>query len=334
MTTFYTSVTKQILRDDIVFIDEQLTYARNKMAEGDKAEAWSTLDGLLGYYDFKKHFPDIFVNEGEYIRFLDMYDVLRDIDDIIEIDAIQILAGGNPLEWRPGYSREEILRRIEAFLDQIERWQALNWFEGDEILDSLELLKEKIRAFIRFFQNYTDEYLFKQVIEIRDAKKRLWRLLSDNLPFAEIYEHLLTMDRDLTYLVFRFRLHLEDVTPDEVESVCNEIAEKKHAILAIINATRAGDEVAPLQPPPGWDDLQPFPPPGYALIGTSIVPIRASRRRNQGVTLIAGSMAAIDIGNAAKSREFMTLGLFGLVFGAIVVSVLGTLWVIGNCTAG
>jgi hypothetical protein len=95
MTT-YTLESKQILCDDIVFIDQQLTFARNKMAEGDKAEAWSTLDSLLDYYDFKKHFPDIFVNEGEAIRFVDMYKALRALDDITEIDAHDVLADSNP----------------------------------------------------------------------------------------------------------------------------------------------------------------------------------------------------------------------------------------------
>jgi hypothetical protein len=63
MTT-YTLKSKQILRDDITFIDQQLEFARTKMREGNKDEAWSTLDGLLDYYDFKKHFPDIFVLES------------------------------------------------------------------------------------------------------------------------------------------------------------------------------------------------------------------------------------------------------------------------------
>ncbi|HEY3488012.1 MAG TPA: hypothetical protein VGL10_08095 [Gammaproteobacteria bacterium] len=44
MTTFYTSKNKQILRDDITFIDQQLAHAREQMAKGDKGEAWSTLD--------------------------------------------------------------------------------------------------------------------------------------------------------------------------------------------------------------------------------------------------------------------------------------------------
>lgn len=335
MTT-YTTATKQILRDDIRFIDDQLDLARRHMAKGDKAEAWSILDGLLDYYDFKKHFPDIFVGEGESMRFLDMYEALRAIDDIIEIDAIQLLVEEDPLEWRPGYSREEILRRLEAFLDQIETWLALDWFEGEEILRSLEVLKEKIQAFIRFFQNYAGEPLWPPVIDVRDAKKRLLRSLSEELPFAEIYELLMSMDRNLTYLVFRFRLHLDELTLDDVEGAINEIAENKHAILAIINAARAEDENmpaqppenedAPTEPPPGWDDLQPFPPPGYAMIGTSIVPIHASRRH--------GRNAGIDIGEVGNSRTIMIAGLLGLVVGAVVASVLAALLFIAKCPVG
>jgi hypothetical protein len=342
MTT-YTLESKQILRDDITFIDQQLTLARNKMREGDKGEAWSVLDGLLDYYDFKRHFPDIMVNEGEVILFKDMYEALRAIDDIIEIDAIQILTGGNPYEWRPGYSREEILRRIEAFLRQIEIWLALNWFEGDEIADSLELLKEKIEAFIRFFQNYNGGYLFGQVIDIRNAKKRLWRSLSDELPFAEIYELLLSMDRNLTFLVFRFRLHLEDVTLEQVESIIRGIEKDKHAILAIIDATRAenetaplqpppGDDSTPLQPPPGWDDLQPFPPAGYAFIGNSLLPIRASRR--DGTVSVIQSIAGAGSGKAAKTRIFLIAGLIGLVIGVVVASIVVSLLSGANCVTG
>lgn len=321
MTTFYTSKNKQILRDDIVFIDQQLTLARNKMAEGNKAEAWSTLDGLLDYFDFKKHFPDILVKEGEYIRFVDMYETLRAIDDITEIDAIQILTGGNPLEWRPGHSRAEILRRLEAFLRQIEAWQALDWFEGEEIHDSLEILKEQIKAYIQFIQNFNadDGILFGPAVDVVAAKKRLWRALSDELPFAEIYELLMTMDRDLTALVFRFRLHLNDVTLEEMERTIREIEEKKHAILAIINAARARDESATPQPPPsnggtpvkplpGWDDLIPFPPAGYAFFGGGIVPI-ASRQRASSVGGNATTM---------KTRGF----LWGLVIGAVIATIV------------
>lgn len=286
MTT-YTLKSKQILRDDIVFIDQQLEFARNKMRGGNKAEAWSTLDGLLDYFDFKKHFPDILVKEGEFIRFQNMYEALRALDDLTEIDAMDVLTGRNP-DWRPDYTREDILHRLEEFLAQIEAWQALDWFEGDEIQDSLEILKEKIQAFIRFFQNYAGEFMHGPAMDVLEAKKRLWRALSDALPYAEIYELLMTMDRDLLYLVFRFRLHLEDVGRGEVEGTIREIEAKKHAILAIINATRARDESAPAQPPPvdggaplqppaGWDDLMPFPPAGYAFIGGGIVPMAPRR---------------------------------------------------------
>jgi hypothetical protein len=335
MTTYYTSESKQILRDDITFIDQQLEIARSKMKEGNKEEAWSTLDGLLDYYDFKKHFPDILVREGEYIRFVDMYEALRALDDITEIDALDVLRGDNP-DWRPDYTREEILRRLEAFLKQIETWLALNWFEGEEILDSLELLKEKIQAYIRFFQNYNGEFIFGPAIDVLGAKKRFWRALSDYLPFAEIYELLMSMDRNLTFLVFRFRLHLDDVTLEEVERFIKGIEKQKHAILAIINATRATDESAPspsdestpLQPPPGWDDLQPFPPAGYALFGNSIVPIYASRCRGGARGLIAAS------GKTVKTRLFLIAGLIGLVIGAAVASIVVRLLFTANCTTG
>lgn len=320
MTTFYTLKNKQILRDDIVFIDQQLEIARTKMRAGNKAEAWSTLDGLLDYYDFKKHFPDILVKEDEYLRFVDMYEALRALDDITEIDAIQILIGRNPLEWRPGHSRAEILQRLEAFLRQIETWQALDWFEGAGIQDSLEILKEKIKTFIQFIQNFNvdDGVLFGPAMDVLAAKKLLWRALSDALPFAEIYELLMTMDRDLTALVFRFRLHLEDVTLEEVERTIREIEEKKHAILAIINAARAEDESAtpqplpsdgtPVKPPPGWDDLIPFPPAGYAFFGGGIVTM-TSRLRTSSVG-----------GNASttKTRGF----LWGLVIGAVIAAIV------------
>jgi hypothetical protein len=154
----------------------------------------------------------------------------------------------------------------------------------------LEILKEKIRVFIQFFQNFNvdDGILFGPAIDVLAAKKRLWRALSELLPFAEIYELLMTMDRNLLYLVFRFRLHLADVTLKEVEQFISAIEEKKHAILAIINATRGSDETArpkpspseggvPVEPPPGWDDLIPFPPTGYAFIGGSIMPTRGRR---------------------------------------------------------
>lgn len=338
MTTYITA-TKQILRDDIRFIDDQLDSARDHMAAGDKAEAWSVLDGLLDYYDFKKHFPDIFVSGEESMRFLDMYEALRGVDDLIEIDAIQILVGQDPLEWRPGYSREEILRRIEAFLDLIETWLALDWFEGEEILRSLEVLKDKVQAFIRFFQNYAGEFQWGPVIDVREAKKRLLRSLSEELPFAEIYELLMSMDRNLTYLVFRFRLHLDELTLDTVEGAINEIAEDKHAILAIINATRAEDENmpaqppenedAPAQPPPGWDDLQPFPPAGYAMFGTSIVPVYTSRRQTH-----AGSNVGVDTGEPGNSRAILVSGLLGLVIGAVAASILATLLFVANCPVG
>src|SRR6185436_17666734 len=94
------------------------------------------------------------------------------------------------------------------------------------------------------------EFLFGPAIDVLAAKKLLWRALSDELPFAEIYELLMTMDRDLTHLVFRFRLHLKDVTPEEVEETIREIEAKKHAILAIINATRARNESTPVPQPP------------------------------------------------------------------------------------
>lgn len=338
MTT-YTGESKQILRDDIQHIDDQLDLARRHMAEGNKAEAWSTLDGLLNYYDFKKHFPDILVGEGEYMRFMDMYEALRAIDDIIEIDATQMLVEQSSLEWRPGYTREEILRRLEAFLNQIEAWLELRWFEGEEILDSLQVLKEKVQAFIRFFQNYSDQPLWPPVIDVRDAKKRLLRSLSDELPFTEIYELLMTMDRNLTHLVFQFRLHLDEVTLETVERVINEIAEKKHAILAIIDATLAEDENvpvqppenegAPTQPPPGWDDLQPFPPAGYAMFGTSIVPIQISRRQHS-----AGRDVGIDIGRARNSRTIIVSGLIGFAIGAMAASTLVTLLFVDNCPVG
>lgn len=338
MTT-YTTATKRILRDDIRFIDDQLDSARNHMAEGDREEAWSVLDSLLDYYDFKKHFPDIFIGEDEFMRFLDMYEALRGIDDIIEIDAIGILVEQGALEWRPGYSREEILRRIEAFLEQIETWLELDWFEGGEIIRSLEVLKEKIQAFIRFFQNYTDEPLWGPVIDVRDAKKRLLRSLSEGLPFAEIYELLMSMDRNLTYLVFQFRLHLDELTPDTVEGAIAEIAEDKHAILAIIDASRAEDENmpaqppenedAPAEPPPGWDDLQPFPPAGYAMFGASIVPIRTSRQRNH-----AGGDADTDIDKTGNTRTTVVAALLGLAVGAAAGSTIATLWFIANCPAG
>ena len=71
MKRLYTLATKQILKGDIRFIDGQLdlALARRKMAAGDKAEAWCILDSLLGYFDFKKHFPDIFVDANTSIRF-------------------------------------------------------------------------------------------------------------------------------------------------------------------------------------------------------------------------------------------------------------------------
>lgn len=334
MTT-YTAATKQILRDDIVFIDQQLTLARNKMSEGDKAEAWSIFDSLLGYYDFKKHFPDIFVNGDESIRFRDFYEVLHDIDDIIEIDAIQMLTQGNALEWRPGHSRDEILHRLRAFLQQIERWKALGWFEGDDIIDSLELLKEKVQAFIRFFQNYDGGYLFRQVIDVREAKKGLWRSLSETLPFAEIYTHLLTMDRDLLHRLFRFRLHLDDVTLEEVEQTIDEIVAKKHAILAIIDATHAEDESVPHEPPPGWDDLQPFPPPGYAMLGTGIVPVRASRRIKQTITVVGGNyVGVVNTGSIFNKRTGAILGVLGVIFVSVVAATVTILLFTNHCTTG
>src|SRR5687767_3996171 len=77
MTT-YTTELKQKLRDDIRFIDDQLDAARRHMANGNKAEAWSILDGLLEYYDFKNHFPDIFINENESMRFMYVRGAARD----------------------------------------------------------------------------------------------------------------------------------------------------------------------------------------------------------------------------------------------------------------
>jgi hypothetical protein len=318
MTT-YTNELKQKLRDDITFIDSQLDLARENMAKGDKAEAMSLLDGLLDYYDFKKHFPHIFVKEGEYLEFKNFYEALRTIDDIIEIDAIQILTGRPPLEWRPGFTRQEILRWLQGLLAQIDAWIKLDWFEGDEIRESLRVLKKKIEAFIRFFENYAGGYLWGPVLDVQDAKKRLWRSLSENLPFAEIYDLLMTMDRDLRSLVFRFRLHIDELTPESVARTIAEIVQMKHAILAIINATRADDEILPppegeeppRQPPPGWDDLQPFPPAGYAFFGGSIVPIQASRRTGE----------SINVARAGNSRIIMA-GLFGLAVGAIAASVL------------
>lgn len=324
MTTFYTSRNKQILRDDITFIDQQLEIARRAMRAGNKGEAWSTLDGLLDYFDFKKHFPDILVKEGEYIRFQDMYEALRALDDITEIDALDVLRGDNP-DWRPDYTREEILRKLREFLAQIEAWQALDWFEGDEIQDSLEKLKEKVQAYIEFFQTYNGGFIYGPAIDVLAAKKLLWRALSDDLPFAEIYGLLVTMDRNLLYLVFRFRLHLDDVTLEEVERFIRSLEEKKHAILAIINATRASDESAPdgapLQPPPGWDDLIPFPPTGYAFFGGGIVPI-ASRRR--------GFTVGGDTASGAKTRTLLA-GLLGLALGAIAATIFITLLFSGNC---
>jgi hypothetical protein len=279
MTTFYTAAAKERLQADIVFIDEQLDYARDRMARGDKAEAWSTFDSLLGYFDFKKHFPDILIGDDEYMRFMDMYEALRNIDDIIEIDATGLLAGGAPNDWRPGHSRDDILRLMREFLDQIDRWKALDWFEGDDILDAFDKLKGKIEDYIRFFENYDDQPFWGPVIDVRRAKKPLWRALSDDLPFWEIYEALLSMDRNLTYLVFKFRLHIDEVTLEMVESVVRELKERKHAISAIIRAARAPDEGIQ-QPPPGWDDLQPYPPPGYAMVGPEFVPIASRRRRH------------------------------------------------------
>jgi hypothetical protein len=330
MTTFYTNASKQILRDDITFIDQQLEYARARMRAGNKAEAWSTLDGLLGYYDFKKHFPDIWVKEGDYIRFVDMYETLRALDDITEIDALDVLRGDNP-DWRPDYTRAEILRRLREFLAQIEAWQALDWSAGEEIVDGLEILKEKIQEYIRFFENYTNQFIFGPAIEVLAAKKLLWKALSEELPYAEIYELLMTMDRNLLYLVFRFRRHMDKVTVDEVEQFIKSIEEKKHAILAIINATRAQDETAPVQPPPveeggplerppGWDDLIPFPPAGYAFFGGSIVPM-ASRR--------GGLTAGGNTGKTTSMRGF----LLGLVLGAVIAAVVAALFM-NNCTPG
>jgi hypothetical protein len=331
MTT-YTTTVKQRLRDDIRFIDDHLDSAREHMTAGNKAEAWSLLDGLLEYYDFKNHFPDIFVNEDEVVRFLDMYEALRAIDDIIEIDATGILAGGGPPEWRPNRTREQILERLLAFLARIEAWLGLGWFDPDgEIAESLRVLREKVEAFIIFFENFAGQPVWGPVIDVREAKKLLLRALSENLPFAEIYELLMTMDRDLTYLVFQFRLHLDRVTPEMVASLIAEIARKKHAILAIINATRADDASAPLpppenengpvQPPPGWDDLQPFPPSGYAFFGGSILPIQASRRTGENV--------GVNVVKAGNSR-IIVAGLFGVVVGAIAASILFILFS-SNC---
>jgi hypothetical protein len=332
MTTFYTSENKQILRDDITFIDQQLAHAREAMGKGNKDEAWSTLDGLLDYFDFKKHFPDILVKEGDYIRFVDMYEALRALDDITEIDALDVLAGRNP-DWRPNYTRAQIVRKLQEFLAQIEAWEALDWFEGEEILDSLEILKQKIKDYIEFFQNFNGGFLFGPAIDVLNAKKRLWRALSDELPFAEIYELLMSMDRNLLFLVVRFRLHLANVTPDEVEQFISAIEAKKHAILAIINATRARDENAPVQPPPveeggplepppGWDDLIPFPPAGYAFFGDGIVPIHY---RQRGFSIGDNTASGIT----ASMRGF----LLGLVAGAVIAAVVGAIF-ISNCTPG
>jgi tetratricopeptide (TPR) repeat protein len=320
MTT-YTNELKQKLRDDITFIDSQLDLAREHMAKGDKAEASSLLDGLLDYFDFKKHFPDIFITEDQYMRFQDMYEALRAIDDIIEIDAGDVRTGYRR-EWRPGYTREEIMRRLRAFLDQIEAWLRLGWFDPDrEIAESLRVLKEKIEAFTRYFEN-NDEFSWAPVHNVLDAKKRFWRALSENLPFAEIYELLMSMDRNLTYLVFRFRLHSDELTLEAVASTIEQIAQYKHSILAIINDTRADDEILrpppggegpPWQPPPGWDDLQPYPPAGYAFFGGSIVPIQASRR--------TGECVGVDAATAGNSRVTMA-GLFGLAVGVIAASIL------------
>jgi hypothetical protein len=331
MTT-YTTELKQKLRDDIGFIDSQLDLAREKMAAGDKAEAWSLLDGLLGYFDFKKHFPDILINEDTYMRFQDMYEALRAIDDIIELDAVEILSGSAPYEWRPGYTRDEILQRLYTFLDQIEAWMKLGWFDPDgDIAESLRVLKEKVEAFIRFFQNRTNEFLWGPVIDVREAKKQLFRAFNEDLAFAEIYELLMAMDRNLTCLVFQFRLHLEELTLETVTRFIEGLAKDKHAILAIINATRADDEIflppeteePPRQPPPGWDDLRPFPPPGYGFFGGSLVPLQASRRT--GVSL------GVNVARAGNSRIIMAV-LFGLIAGAITASILFVLFG-ANCPA-
>lgn len=331
MTT-YTTELKEKLRVDIRYIDGQLDLAREQMAKGDQAEAQAILDGLLDYFDFKKHFPDIFVNENESLRFQDMYEALRAIDDIIEIDAGDVRAG-RPREWRPGYTRDEILQRLYAFLDQIDAWLGLNWFEGEEIRHSLEVLKQKVQAFIRYFEN-DSEFSWGPVTDVREAKKRLWRALSEGLPFAEVYEQLLSMDRSLTYLVFRFRLHLAELTLEAVEASIADIVRAKHAILAVINATRADDEIltqppaeenGPRQPPPGWDDLQPFPPPGYTFFGGSIVPVYASRR--PGMAGDAGS------GKAGNSRESLVSGLIGFVIGAVAAWVVAML-LIADCPVG
>lgn len=332
MTT-YTLRTKEILRADIVFIDEQLEFARGKMAQGDKAEAWSTLDSLLGYFDFKKHFPDIFVNENDVIKFQDVYEALRGIDDIIEIDAIEMLSNGTALDWRPGYTRAQILQKLQEFLQQIDRWKALNWFEGEEIDDALSKLKSKVDAFINFYQNYNKgDFLFREALSVYEAKKLLWRTLSDDLPFAEIYEQLLSMDRNLTYLVFKFRLHNDQVTKDMVNDITQHIEDSKHAILAIVDATKAEDEVIEeesenkpfQQPPPGWDDLQPFPPYGYAMLGAdSIVPLRVSRRR--------GSIPVINKGNSDNTISINQLSLLGIVAGAAALGAVGAMLFGGNC---
>jgi hypothetical protein len=324
MTT-YTTELKEKLRVDIRYIDDQLDLARGHMARGEKAEAWAVLDGLNTYFDFKKHFPDILVNESESMRFMDLYEALRDIDDIIEIDATDALTGTGPREWRPGYTRDEILRRLRAFLEQIERWRQLDWFEGAGILDSLQVLKEKIEAFIDYFQNPAGGFRWGPVTDVREAKKRLWRSLSEGLPFAEVYEQLVSMDRNLTYLVFRFRLHLDELTPEAVEASIADIVRAKHAILAIIDAARAVDEIpaqppanenGPRQPPPGWDDLQPYPPAGYAFFG-GLVPVHASRRKK-----LSGEGAGIDAGVTGNSGLVRSLLAFALGAVAALVACL------------
>lgn len=325
MTSLYTLATKDILRADIRFIDEQLDFARKKMQAGDTAEAWSTLDSLLGYYDFKKHFPDIFVNENSTIRFMDMYEVFREIDNLIEVDAVAILGGDTPPPWRPQHQLDEIMTKLREFIRQLDQWKALNWFEGESIIDAFNLLKKKIENFIRFAQNFNNQPVWGPVIDVRDAKKILLSELSDDLPFWEVYEKLISMDRNLRFLVFRFRAIPQRVTKELVESVIGEIEELKHSIRAIVNATRADDEEVPVpipepndefpQHPPGWDDLQPFPPHGYAMVGPELIQ-RDDRLRRAGREL--GSPPASDI-STGYSAKHLILAAVGALSVAIAI---------------
>ena len=137
------------------------------------------------------------------------------------------------------------------------------------------------------------------------------------------------MDRDLTYLVFKFRLHLDDVTQEMVDSSTRSIEEYKHAILAIINATRAEGESVPLEPPTGWDDLLPFPPPGWAMLGNYIVPIRSSR--GQIASLLSAGTGVFNIGKTSRPIKVNIPGLIAIVVATAVIAVVATLVIVTNC---